>query len=118
MLDPTELFSLAPHVEPPELDQHTDDRPTLLVTLGSYGDAGQTQALIDEHLFERLANHKVGTFDVDQLFDYTGHRPPIARAADAGRPGRVGAREFPGGRLAIQHPADGERLCRDAGAAS
>ena len=31
MLDPTELFSLAPHVEPPELDQHTDDRPTLLV---------------------------------------------------------------------------------------
>ena len=37
----------------------------------------QTQALIDEHLFERLANHKVGTFDVDQLFDYTGHRPPI-----------------------------------------
>lgn len=77
MLDPTELFSLAPHVEPPELDQHTDDRPTLLVTLGSYGDAGQTQALIDEHLFERLANHKVGTFDVDQLFDYTGHRPPI-----------------------------------------
>ncbi|MDI9629147.1 MAG: PAC2 family protein [Acidobacteriota bacterium] len=77
MLDPADLFSLAPHVEPPESEQQAADRPPLLVTLGSYGDAGQTQALIDEHLFERLANHKVGTFDVDQLFDYTGHRPPI-----------------------------------------
>lgn len=76
MLDPAELFSLSPHLEG-EAGQRADDRPTLLVTLGSYADAGHTQALIDDHLLDRLANHKVGNFDIDQLFDYAGHRPPI-----------------------------------------
>lgn len=77
MLDPAALFSLSPHLEADGCAQHADHRPTLLVTLGSYGDAGQTQALIDEHLMQRLANHKIGNFDVDQLFDYTGRRPTI-----------------------------------------
>ncbi len=77
MLDPRSLFSLSPHVEGLDFAQRADERPTLLVTLGSYGDAGEAQELINDHLLERLSNHKVATFDVDQLFDYTGRRPPI-----------------------------------------
>lgn len=77
MLDPTALFRLSPHLDADNCNQHADERPTLLVTLGSFGDAGETQALIDNHLLERFANHKLGNFDVDQLFDYTGRRPTI-----------------------------------------
>lgn len=77
MLDPAALFNLSPHLEADDCARHADERPTLLITLGSYGDAGQAKALIDDHLLERLANHKIGNFDVDQLFDYVGRRPPI-----------------------------------------
>ncbi|MGI5950527.1 MAG: PAC2 family protein [Brooklawnia sp.] len=77
MLDPSALFRLSPHLDADSCDQHSAERPTLVVTLGSYGDAGETQALIDSHLLERFANYKIGDFDVDQLFDYTGRRPTI-----------------------------------------
>lgn len=76
MLDPNALFHPTPHLSDADAGFGAQ-RPTLLVTLGGYGDAGQAQAQLDDHLLERLANHKVGTFDVDQLFDYTGRRPTI-----------------------------------------
>lgn len=77
MLDPSALFRLSPHLDAENCSQRPDERPTLLVTLGSYGDAGETQELLDNHLLEHFANHKIGDFDVDQLFDYTGRRPTI-----------------------------------------
>lgn len=91
MLDPNALFSLSPQLTAEDCalgdealggQAHGDERRTLLVTLGSYGDAGQTQALIDDYLLQRLASHKVGNFDVDQLFDYTGRRPAIVYDRD------------------------------------
>lgn len=77
MLDPTELFQPEPHLDAADCSQPGDDHPTLLVTLGGYGDAGGAQGLIDRQLTDRLANHKIGTFDIDQLYDYAGHRPQI-----------------------------------------
>lgn len=77
MLDPEALFRPSEHLEAEYHAPRPDESPTLLVTLGSYGDAGNTQELINDHLLERFASHKLGDFDVDQLFDYTGRRPPI-----------------------------------------
>lgn len=72
MLDPVSLFSF----DSPR-DPRTIRSRVLVVSLGSYADAGRTQALLDHHLVNTLPSHKLGHFDVDQLFDYTGHRPPI-----------------------------------------
>ncbi|NLI86580.1 MAG: PAC2 family protein [Propionibacterium sp.] len=77
MLDPAELFNPEPHLESDEYPQPDGERPTLLITLGGYGDAGEAQELIGRQLSERLANHKLGTFDIDQLYDYAGQRPQI-----------------------------------------
>lgn len=72
MLDPTSLFTWESHV-----DQRTLRADTLVVTLGSYGDAGHAQRLLDAHLLEQLPNQVVGRFDADQLLDYAGRRPTI-----------------------------------------
>ena len=72
MLDPTQLFTY----ESPT-DARTVHAGTLVVTLGSYLDAGHAQHLIDDHLLNTLPNHKLGRFDVDQVFDYAGHRPHV-----------------------------------------
>ncbi len=72
MLDPTSLFTWEPHV-----DQRTLRADTLVVTLGSYVDAGHTQRLLDAQLIEQLPNRVVGRFDADQLLDYAGRRPTI-----------------------------------------
>ena len=72
MLDPIQLFSY----ESP-IDQRSVHAHTLVVTLGSYLDAGHAQRLIDEHLLNTLTNHKLGHFDADQVFDYAGHRPHV-----------------------------------------
>ncbi len=72
MLDPTTLFRWEPHV-----DQRTVHADTLVVTLGSYIDAGHTQRQLDDHLLQRLPNRLLGTFDADQLYDYTTRRPQI-----------------------------------------
>jgi len=72
LLDPTQLFTY----ESPT-DQRTVHAGTLVVTLGSYLDAGHAQQLIDDHLLNTLPNHKLGRFDVDQVFDYAGHRPHV-----------------------------------------
>ncbi|MFV0428506.1 MAG: PAC2 family protein [Arachnia sp.] len=77
MLDPTTLFSWAPDVDPQTV--HAD---TLVVTLGSYGDTGQTQRQIDDQLREHLPTKLLGSFDADQLIDYTAHRPSITFERD------------------------------------
>jgi len=72
MQDPTTLFTYSS-----SLDQRTVRAETMLVTLGNYVDAGHDQRIINEHLLNTLPNHELGRFDVDQLFDYAGHRPQI-----------------------------------------
>jgi len=72
VLDPTQLFSYESSI-----DQRTVHARTLVVTLGSYLDAGHAQRMIDDHLLNTLPNHKLGRFDADQVFDYAGHRPHV-----------------------------------------
>ena len=72
MLEPTALFQWEPHV-----DQRTMRADSLVVTLGSFMDAGHTQRLVDDQLLQQLPNRLVGTFDADQVIDYAGHRPVI-----------------------------------------
>ena len=55
MLDPSDLFQPSDHVEPALRSEAATDR-VLLVTLGSHGDAGESQALVDDHLLEQFAN--------------------------------------------------------------
>lgn len=72
MLDPTALFSWAPHI-----DQRSVHADNLVVTLGSYADAGHTQRQVDDQLLQHLPNRLLGTFDADQLIDYTANRPTV-----------------------------------------
>jgi len=72
LLDPTQLFTYESSI-----DQRTVHARTLVVTLGSYLDAGHAQQLIDDHLLNSLPNHALGRFDTDQVFDYAGHRPHV-----------------------------------------
>ncbi|SPF66997.1 PAC2 family [Propionibacterium ruminifibrarum] len=72
MPDPTSLF----HYES-SIDQRTIHDRVLVITLGSYADAGSAQAQLDEHLLNTLAHRKLGSFDVDQIMDYREHRPMI-----------------------------------------
>ncbi|MDO5534271.1 MAG: PAC2 family protein [Propionibacteriaceae bacterium] len=72
MLDPTALFQWEPHI-----DQRTLRADTLVVTLGSYVDAGHSQRLVDSQLMEHLPNRVLGRFDTDQVIDYAGRRPTI-----------------------------------------
>lgn len=72
MLDPTALFEMVSHVDP-----RTVRAKTLVVTLGSFVDAGQVQRLVDEHLLNTLPNHVLAHFDADQVLDFRGHRPLI-----------------------------------------
>lgn len=77
MTDSTPLFSWETHV-----DQRTLRPRTLVVTLGSYTDAGHTQRLVDAHLLNSLPNRIIGRFDADQVVDYAGRRPMITFDAD------------------------------------
>lgn len=72
MLDPTRLFTWEPHI-----DQRRIRADTLVVTLGSYLDAGHAQRLVDDRLLDQLPNRVLGRFDADQLIDYGGRRPEI-----------------------------------------
>jgi len=72
MLDPMSLFTYDS-----SLDQRTVRAESMLVTLGSYVDAGHDQRIINEHLLNTLPNHELGQFDADQVYDYAGHRPQI-----------------------------------------
>lgn len=77
MIDPEGLFQAEPHV-----DLQTVRARTLLVTMTSFVDAGQSQQLIDRHLLDAFAHHKLGQFDVDELIDYRGQRPVLIFDAD------------------------------------
>ncbi|CAM2841473.1 proteasome assembly chaperone family protein [Propionibacterium acidifaciens] len=72
MFEPTSLF----HYEN-SVDKRTVHDRVLVITLGSYGDAGSAQAQLDEHLLNTLAHRRLGSFDVDQITDYREHRPTI-----------------------------------------
>lgn len=77
MFDPTALFSYASHVDPRRVRAST-----LLITLGSFVDAGHAQRLLDDHLLNTLTNHKLGSFDPDQLVAYREQRPTIVFGSD------------------------------------
>lgn len=76
-MDPTALFSYERHVDSRALRGRT-----LVVTLGAFGDAGHAQRLVDDHLLNTLENRVVGRLDMDQIHDYTGHRPSITLERD------------------------------------
>lgn len=77
MNDPTTLFTYERHVDPRSLHG-----TTLLVTLGSFGDAGSMQQLIDDHLLNTLPSRVLGRLDLDEVFDYGAHRPEITLDRD------------------------------------
>jgi len=68
--DPSELYSF--ETETPLGDLRAS---VLLVSLGGFVDAGQTQRLLTEHVLATLPHTVVASFDVDQLMDYRGRRP-------------------------------------------
>lgn len=68
MLDPTTLFSYSDAADTRRFD-------TLIVTVGSFVDAGNAQARLEGQLLNRLPSRIVGAFDADQLLDYREQRP-------------------------------------------
>ena len=72
MQDPSELYSF-------ETDTPLGDlrASVLLVSLGGFVDAGQTQRLLTDHVLAALPHTVVASFDVDQLMDYRGRRPAM-----------------------------------------
>jgi hypothetical protein len=68
--DPSELYSF-------ETDTPLGDLPAsvMMVSLGGFVDAGQTQRLLTDHVLATLPHTVVASFDVDQLMDYRGRRP-------------------------------------------
>lgn len=77
MLDPTTLFSYERDV-----DSRSLHASTLVVTLGSFVDSGRVQEKLDEFITDNYPNRIVGTFDSDQVIDYTAVRPPISLEQD------------------------------------
>lgn len=76
-MDPTSLFSYERHVDSRGLRGRT-----LLITLGAFTDAGNAQAVIDDHLLNTLPSRVVGRLDMDQVFDYAGRRPEVTLELD------------------------------------
>ena len=72
MQDPSELYTF-------ETDTPLGDlrASVLLVSLGGFVDAGQTQRLLTDHILATLPHTVVASFDVDQLMDYRGRRPTM-----------------------------------------
>lgn len=70
MLNPSDLYRLEP-----EAIADDSREAVLLVTLGSFIDAGQVQKILSDHLIEAGESDVVATFDIDQLYDYRGRRP-------------------------------------------
>lgn len=70
MLDPAQLFRF-------ETDGSFRDQraSTLIVSTGSFIDAGSAQRLMTAHILGTLEHSVLATFDVDQLIDYRGRRP-------------------------------------------
>lgn len=77
VLTPSELYRF-------EIDGPLEPRPgVMVVALGGFMDAGQTQRLLASHLLETGEPEVVASFDVDQVLDYRGRRP--AMVFDANR---------------------------------
>lgn len=81
MQDPRELFAFENDASPVD-DAHqaptvvAGAAPTVLVVaLGGFIDAGNTQSLISDHLLATHDSRVVASFDVDQVLDYRGRRP-------------------------------------------
>ncbi|MDF2092509.1 PAC2 family protein [Knoellia sp. 3-2P3] len=70
MQNPSELYRFETDAEPHELRASV-----MIVTLGGFVDAGQTQRLLTDHLLASSDGSVVASFDVDQLLDYRGRRP-------------------------------------------
>ena len=77
MQDPSDLYSF-------EKDTALGDlrASVLLVSLGGFVDAGQTQRLLTDHILATLPHTVVASFDVDQLVDYRGRRPAMTFDSD------------------------------------
>lgn len=77
MQDPSELYSI-------ETDTPLGDlrASVLLVSLGGFVDAGQTQRLLTEHILATRPHTVVASFDIDQLMDYRGRRPAMTFERD------------------------------------
>ena len=87
-MDPTSLFTYERHVDSRGLQGRT-----LLVTLGAFTDAGNAQAVIDDHLLNSLPSRVVGRLD-----DPLAEARPARQGHDrAGRSAR-GVRPRPGRR--------------------
>lgn len=70
MLDPTQLFRF--ETDTPERELRAS---TLIVSTGSFIDAGNAQRLMTQHILGTLEHTVVASFDLDQLLDYRGRRP-------------------------------------------
>ena len=69
MLNPSELYRY-------ETDGRLERRPgALLLALGGFMDAGNTQRVLVRHLLDTSDGEVVASFDVDQVLDYRGRRP-------------------------------------------
>jgi predicted ATP-grasp superfamily ATP-dependent carboligase len=73
--NPSELFELA-------ADLPAVERPVLVQTLTGFVDAGNASRLAREHLIAAGNPRVVATFDLDQLYDYRGRRPPMLFVED------------------------------------
>jgi len=68
--NPSELYRFETDADPQELRASV-----MIVTLGGFVDAGNTQRLLSDHLLATTAGSVLASFDVDQLLDYRGRRP-------------------------------------------
>jgi hypothetical protein len=75
--DPSELYSI--ETDTPLRDLRAS---VLMVSLGGFVDAGQTQRLMTDHVLATLAHTVVASFDVDQLVDYRSRRPAMTFERD------------------------------------
>jgi hypothetical protein len=70
--DPSQLYAF--ETDTPIEELHAS---VLLLSLGGFVDAGQTQKLLTDHILATLPHTVVASFDVDQLIDYRGRRPTM-----------------------------------------
>ncbi|MEO6997602.1 MAG: PAC2 family protein, partial [Terracoccus sp.] len=80
MQDPSKLFRFENDTPPAQADVAPASVPeqqasVLIVALGGFIDAGNTQALISDHLLATHESRVLASFDVDQVLDYRGRRP-------------------------------------------
>jgi hypothetical protein len=75
--DPSELYAI--ETDTPLRDLRAS---VLMVSLGGFVDAGQTQRLMTDHVLATLPHTVVASFDVDQLIDYRGRRPAMTFERD------------------------------------